>query len=119
MRYFFFRYELQHFLQHFGVKVSIIEAGFFRNGMVDAQAFSKTIKQVWDEVPMHIKETYGQKLFDESPSQVDILLAPRCLDDTLGSLGAKGTSEPRGFGSRLVFGGRRRGLENSPQSTNR
>ncbi|KAB1270404.1 17-beta-hydroxysteroid dehydrogenase type 6 [Camelus dromedarius] len=55
---------LRHELQHFGVKVSIVEPGCFRTEMTDLQKASETMKQVWKEVPPHIKETYGQKFFD-------------------------------------------------------
>uniref|UniRef100_A0A8C3VXZ9 Hydroxysteroid 17-beta dehydrogenase 6 n=1 Tax=Catagonus wagneri TaxID=51154 RepID=A0A8C3VXZ9_9CETA len=55
---------LRRELQHFGVKVSIIEPGYFRTGMTDVQKSSETMKQVWKEVPAHIKDTYGQKFFD-------------------------------------------------------
>lgn len=59
-RVFIFRRELQHF----GVKISVIEPGYFRTGMSDLQSSLGRIKQAWEEVPMHIKEAYGQKFFD-------------------------------------------------------
>ncbi|XP_022427505.1 17-beta-hydroxysteroid dehydrogenase type 6 [Monodon monoceros] len=55
---------LRRELQHFGVKISIIEPGYFRTGMSDLQKSSEAAKQVWKEVPVHIKESYGQKFFD-------------------------------------------------------
>ncbi|XP_036750839.2 17-beta-hydroxysteroid dehydrogenase type 6 [Manis pentadactyla] len=55
---------LRRELQHFGVKVSIIEPGYFRTGMTDQKRITEKIKQAWEEVPAHIKETYGQKYFD-------------------------------------------------------
>lgn len=51
-------------LQHFGVKVSMVEPGYFRTAMTDVQKFLETMKQTWNEAPAHIKETYGQKFFD-------------------------------------------------------
>lgn len=60
MRFFFFRHDLRHF----GVKVSIVEPGYFRIGITDLQVSLAKVKQVWEEVPMHIKETYGEKCFD-------------------------------------------------------
>lgn len=44
----------------------------------------------------------------------------RCLDDNVGSLGAKGTCQPRGLGSRLVLRGtKKRAGSDSPQSRDR
>ncbi|XP_019816554.2 17-beta-hydroxysteroid dehydrogenase type 6 [Bos indicus] len=55
---------LRRELQHFGVKVSMVEPGYFRTAMTDWQKFSEIMKQIWKETPAHIKETYGQKFFD-------------------------------------------------------
>ncbi|KAF3826105.1 hypothetical protein GH733_006219, partial [Mirounga leonina] len=51
-------------LQHFGVKISIVEPGYFRTGMTEPQQCLEKLKQAWEEVPVHIKEAYGQKFFD-------------------------------------------------------
>lgn len=51
-------------LQHFGVKVSMVEPGYFRTAMTDVQKSSEIMKQIWKETPEHIKETYGEKFFD-------------------------------------------------------
>ncbi|XP_039079033.1 17-beta-hydroxysteroid dehydrogenase type 6 [Hyaena hyaena] len=55
---------LRRELQHFGVKISVIEPGYFRTGMSDLQSSLGRMKQAWEEVPTHIKEAYGQKFFD-------------------------------------------------------
>uniref|UniRef100_A0A8C6DYV9 Hydroxysteroid 17-beta dehydrogenase 6 n=1 Tax=Moschus moschiferus TaxID=68415 RepID=A0A8C6DYV9_MOSMO len=55
---------LRRELQHFGVKVSMVEPGYFRTSMTDVQKFSELMKQTWKETPAHIKESYGQKFFD-------------------------------------------------------
>ncbi|XP_076967204.1 17-beta-hydroxysteroid dehydrogenase type 6-like [Tamandua tetradactyla] len=53
-------------LQHFGVKISIVEPGYFRTGMSDLQvalvAGSKPGASL--QAPTHIKEAYGQQFFD-------------------------------------------------------
>lgn len=59
-RVFIFRRELQHF----GVKISIVEPGYFRTGMTDLQECLEKLKQAWEEVPAHIKEAYGQQFFE-------------------------------------------------------
>ncbi|XP_004401825.1 PREDICTED: 17-beta-hydroxysteroid dehydrogenase type 6 [Odobenus rosmarus divergens] len=55
---------LRRELQHFGVKISIVEPGYFRTGMTESQRCLEKLKQAWEEVPVHIKEAYGQKFFD-------------------------------------------------------
>ncbi|XP_007953343.1 17-beta-hydroxysteroid dehydrogenase type 6 [Orycteropus afer afer] len=55
---------LRRELQHFGVKISIIEPGYFKTGMTDLQQSLEKMKQAWEEVPADIKETYGQHFFD-------------------------------------------------------
>ncbi|KAK2503449.1 hypothetical protein MC885_006001, partial [Smutsia gigantea] len=55
---------LRRELQHFGVKVSIIEPGYFRTGMTDQKRTPEKVKQAWEDIPAHIRETYGQKYFD-------------------------------------------------------
>ncbi|XP_053413544.1 17-beta-hydroxysteroid dehydrogenase type 6-like isoform X1 [Nycticebus coucang] len=55
---------LRRELRHFGVKVSIIEPGYFRTGMTDMNKSLGRLKQAWEEAPMHIKESYGQHFFD-------------------------------------------------------
>ncbi|KAL2776211.1 17-beta-hydroxysteroid dehydrogenase type 6 precursor [Daubentonia madagascariensis] len=55
---------LRRELRHFGVKISIIEPGYFRTGMTDMKKYLGRVKQAWEEAPTHIKESYGQQLFD-------------------------------------------------------
>ncbi|XP_006859517.1 PREDICTED: 17-beta-hydroxysteroid dehydrogenase type 6 [Chrysochloris asiatica] len=55
---------LRRELQHFGVKISIVEPGYFRTGMTDLQLSLEKMKQAWEEAPADIKETYGQQFFD-------------------------------------------------------
>ncbi|KAM9230737.1 LOW QUALITY PROTEIN: 17-beta-hydroxysteroid dehydrogenase type 6 [Dugong dugon] len=54
---------LRRELQHFGVKISIVEPGYFRTGMADLQQSLEKMKQVWEEAPTDIKETYRQHFF--------------------------------------------------------
>ncbi|XP_011843900.1 PREDICTED: 17-beta-hydroxysteroid dehydrogenase type 6 [Mandrillus leucophaeus] len=55
---------LRRELQHFGVKISIVEPGYFRTGMTNLTRSLEEVKQSWKEAPKHIKETYGQQYFD-------------------------------------------------------
>ncbi|EAW96963.1 hydroxysteroid 17-beta dehydrogenase 6 [Homo sapiens] len=55
---------LRREIQHFGVKISIVEPGYFRTGMTNMTQSLERMKQSWKEAPKHIKETYGQQYFD-------------------------------------------------------
>ncbi|XP_037702098.1 17-beta-hydroxysteroid dehydrogenase type 6-like [Choloepus didactylus] len=55
---------LRRELRHFGVKISIVEPGYFKTAMSDLQMSLAAEKQNWDEVPTDIKEAYGQQFFD-------------------------------------------------------
>lgn len=50
-------------LQHFGVKVSMVEPGYFRTAMTDAEVLRDNETNL-ERNPAHIKETYGEKFFD-------------------------------------------------------
>ncbi|XP_032146177.1 17-beta-hydroxysteroid dehydrogenase type 6 isoform X2 [Sapajus apella] len=55
---------LRRELRHFGVKISIVEPGYFRTGMTNLTQSLEGVKQSWEKAPKHIKETYGQQYFD-------------------------------------------------------
>ncbi|XP_069345793.1 17-beta-hydroxysteroid dehydrogenase type 6-like isoform X1 [Eulemur rufifrons] len=55
---------LRRELRHFGVKISIIEPGYFKTGMTEVKKSLGKVKQAWEEAPVHIKESYGQQFFD-------------------------------------------------------
>ncbi|XP_012506785.1 PREDICTED: 17-beta-hydroxysteroid dehydrogenase type 6-like [Propithecus coquereli] len=55
---------LRYELRHFGVKISIIEPGYFKTGMTDMEKSLGKVKQAWEEDCVHIKESYGQQFFD-------------------------------------------------------
>nr|XP_033795639.1 17-beta-hydroxysteroid dehydrogenase type 6-like [Geotrypetes seraphini] len=55
---------LRRDLQSFGVKVSIIEPGFFKTPILNTQILRDKCQEVWSQVPTEIKETYGQGFFE-------------------------------------------------------
>ncbi|XP_048217301.1 17-beta-hydroxysteroid dehydrogenase type 6 [Perognathus longimembris pacificus] len=55
---------LRRELQGFGVKVSIITPGSFQTEITNVKSSLERMKQVWEETPMHIKESYGEQSFD-------------------------------------------------------
>ncbi|XP_008070760.1 17-beta-hydroxysteroid dehydrogenase type 6-like [Carlito syrichta] len=86
---------LRRELQHFGVKISMVEPGYFRTGMTDVQQSLERGRQVWDEAPVHIKEAYGQQFFDDyyndmkkqlSKCSTNLYLVTDCMEHALTSV---------------------------------
>lgn len=50
-------------MQHFGVKVSIIEPGFFKTGVTSLEIIEKDLNRLWDRLAPDVKCAYGDKYF--------------------------------------------------------
>ncbi|XP_054833171.1 retinol dehydrogenase 16-like [Eublepharis macularius] len=58
-----FSNTLRQELHHFGVRVSIIEPGFF---ITNAHRNSEeTLRDIWKHLPSHLKESYGQQYLED------------------------------------------------------
>ncbi|XP_072511201.1 17-beta-hydroxysteroid dehydrogenase type 6 isoform X2 [Notamacropus eugenii] len=53
-------------IQQFGVKVCMIEPGYFKTNITDIQNFQKNLEKSWNEGPLEIKESYGQEFFEKT-----------------------------------------------------
>ncbi|XP_030742366.1 retinol dehydrogenase 16-like [Echinops telfairi] len=53
--------SLRRELYSFGVKVTVIEPGFFKTGMTCSKKVSKSILEVWDQACPEVKEAYGEE----------------------------------------------------------
>ncbi|XP_044540855.1 17-beta-hydroxysteroid dehydrogenase type 6-like, partial [Gracilinanus agilis] len=53
-------------MQHFGVKVSIIEPGYFKTNMTNTQKFQAYYENIWNKAPAEIKESYGKQFFEKN-----------------------------------------------------
>lgn len=47
-------------LEQFGVHVSVLEPGFFKTPQANPAAAEADVKMVWDRLPQHVKEEYGE-----------------------------------------------------------
>ncbi|XP_072263975.1 retinol dehydrogenase 7-like [Pyxicephalus adspersus] len=50
----------------FGVKVSIIEPGAFRTQIITWEIHKKNLMQMWENLPVHIRESYGEEYCQQS-----------------------------------------------------
>ncbi|XP_048662916.1 retinol dehydrogenase 16 isoform X2 [Marmota marmota marmota] len=65
--------SLRRDLFYFGVKVAIIEPGFFRTNILPLERFSQTLKNQWNQASSEVKETYGEKFL---ASRLSLLSTP-------------------------------------------
>ncbi|XP_013917324.1 PREDICTED: 17-beta-hydroxysteroid dehydrogenase type 6 [Thamnophis sirtalis] len=73
--------SLRREMHSIGVKIAIIEPGYFRTSMTDTQKNLDVLEQQWMKVPEQIKESYGQAYFDAFYKGVKDNLATRCCKD--------------------------------------
>ncbi|XP_029450723.1 retinol dehydrogenase 16-like isoform X2 [Rhinatrema bivittatum] len=57
--------SLRQELCSFGVKVCIIEPGIFKTFATDTQGTKKSLQQIWNRLPVEIKESYGQDSYNK------------------------------------------------------
>lgn len=52
-------------MQHFGVKVSIVEHSFFKAGVVTSDVIERDVLRLWNRLTPEIRDSYGEKYFVE------------------------------------------------------
>ncbi|XP_077392620.1 retinol dehydrogenase 1 isoform X2 [Festucalex cinctus] len=73
--------SLRRDMQHFGIKVSIIEPGFFKTNVTRLDLIEADLKRLWTRLPQQTKNSYGHTYFDDSVKSqafsMDILCSRR------------------------------------------
>lgn len=59
---------LRRDMRHFGVKVSIVEPGFFKTAVTNVNLIDADLRRLWDQLPIDVKETYGEKYLENCES---------------------------------------------------
>ncbi|XP_069828386.1 retinol dehydrogenase 7-like isoform X2 [Dendropsophus ebraccatus] len=67
--------SLRREMKPFGVKVCIIEPGFFATQVTDAKLIKDSINKAWSRAPDEIHRSYGQKFYEQYCKTVDLSLS--------------------------------------------
>ncbi|XP_069614609.1 retinol dehydrogenase 7-like [Ranitomeya imitator] len=67
--------SLRREMNSFGVKVCIIEPGFFSTQVTDAKLMKDSVQKAWTQAPEEIRRSYGQQYYESYCSLVDLTLS--------------------------------------------
>ncbi|NP_001307037.1 retinol dehydrogenase 16 isoform 2 [Homo sapiens] len=79
-------------LSYFGVKVAMIEPGYFKTAVTSKERFLKSFLEIWDRSSPEVKEAYGEKFvadYKKSAEQMeqkctqDLSLVTNCMEHAL------------------------------------
>ncbi|XP_060109425.1 17-beta-hydroxysteroid dehydrogenase type 6 isoform X2 [Heteronotia binoei] len=86
---------LRRELRPFGVKIAMVEPGYFRTGMTNIEWNLNELEQIWTNVPQETKNSYGQAYFDNyykmfkegivNKCSTDLYLVTDCMEHALTS----------------------------------
>uniref|UniRef100_A0A2K5E926 Retinol dehydrogenase 16 n=1 Tax=Aotus nancymaae TaxID=37293 RepID=A0A2K5E926_AOTNA len=84
--------SLRRELSYFGVKVAMIEPGYFKTAVTSKERFLKSFLEIWDRASPEVKQIYGEKFltsYKESIEQMeqnctrDLSLVTNCIEHAL------------------------------------
>nr|XP_060619925.1 retinol dehydrogenase 5 [Anolis sagrei ordinatus]XP_060619926.1 retinol dehydrogenase 5 [Anolis sagrei ordinatus] len=55
--------SLRRDMYHFGVKVSIVEPGFFKTAVTNLDSVESSLRQIWDRMSPEARQSYGEDFF--------------------------------------------------------
>nr|XP_033472876.1 retinol dehydrogenase 7-like [Epinephelus lanceolatus] len=73
--------SLRRDMQPFGVKVSIIEPGFFKTAVTRPDIIEADLRRLWTRLPQDVKDSYGDTYFGEYVKAQDFSLGILCSSD--------------------------------------
>ncbi|NXV06108.1 RDH7 dehydrogenase, partial [Cettia cetti] len=57
--------SLRRDMRHFGVKVSVVEPGFFKTNVTDLDSLEASLRQRWERLEPHTRSSYGEHFFPQ------------------------------------------------------
>lgn len=73
--------SLRRDMQHFGIKVSIIEPGFFKTAVTSPDVIDANLRRLWTRLPQDVKDSYGTTYIDEYMKAQNFSLGILCSPD--------------------------------------
>ncbi|KAK2839765.1 hypothetical protein Q5P01_013505 [Channa striata] len=73
--------SLRRDMHHFGIKVSIIEPGFFKTGVTQLDLIEADLRRLWTHLPQHVKDSYGATYLDDYIKTQEISMNILCSPD--------------------------------------
>ncbi|XP_071330256.1 retinol dehydrogenase 1 [Trachinotus anak] len=73
--------SLRRDMQHFGIKVSIIEPGFFKTGVTRLDFIEADLQRLWTRLPQDAKASYGATYFEDYLKAQDFSMGILCSPD--------------------------------------
>ncbi|EMP31014.1 Short-chain dehydrogenase/reductase family 9C member 7, partial [Chelonia mydas] len=56
-------------MYHFGVRVSIIEPGFFKTAVTSLDTIEASLQQLWSQLAPETRQSYGEDFFPQCECQ--------------------------------------------------
>ncbi|XP_063069922.1 retinol dehydrogenase 7-like [Engraulis encrasicolus] len=68
-------------MRHFGIKVSIIEPGFFKTNVTRLDLIEDDLQRLWDRLPDDVRATYGHSYLEEYKKSQSFSMTLLCSSD--------------------------------------
>ncbi|XP_028992939.1 retinol dehydrogenase 1 isoform X1 [Betta splendens] len=68
-------------MHHFGIKVSIIEPGFFKTAVTRLDLIEADLKRLWTRLPAHVRDSYGATYCDDYIKSQEFSMNLLCSSD--------------------------------------
>ncbi|XP_036156168.1 retinol dehydrogenase 16 isoform X1 [Myotis myotis] len=103
--------SLRRELSHFGVKVAIIEPGFFKTFVTSPPVISRSYQEAWDKASPEVKEAYGERFLARTLKAVgslekkcthDLSLVTNCMEHALTACHPR-TRYSAGWDAKLIY----------------
>ncbi|NXP22392.1 RDH16 dehydrogenase, partial [Scytalopus superciliaris] len=98
-------------MRNFGVKVSVIEPGYFKTMITNVENLENNFLSIWEKLPKEIKESYGESYLKQFVSSLklmqkgynsDLSLVTDCMEHALTSLHPRARYSP-GWDAKLLY----------------
>ncbi|CAG5865571.1 unnamed protein product [Menidia menidia] len=73
--------SLRRDMQHFGIKVSIVEPGFFKTAVTRVDLIDTDLKRLWTRLPQDVRSSYGTTYYDDYVKMQDFSMGILCSPD--------------------------------------